>query len=92
MTNKLMCSNWRCNWTGTSDTVLRATNPFIEGDEILACPKCKDHETVRVCCDEPNCKKEATCGTPSATGYRNVCGLHYRAIKDELPCNPSSPS
>jgi hypothetical protein len=27
-------------------------------------------------CDEPGCKEEITCGTPTPTGYRRTCGKH----------------
>ncbi|MBI3936719.1 MAG: hypothetical protein HY323_07055 [Betaproteobacteria bacterium] len=27
-------------------------------------------------CDEPNCHREVTCGTPTAQGYRHTCGKH----------------
>ena len=27
-------------------------------------------------CDEPGCKEQVSCGTPTPTGYRNTCGKH----------------
>jgi hypothetical protein len=36
-------------------------------------------------CDEPDCKQRATCGTPTPSGYRSVCGEHYRAALAEAP-------
>lgn len=27
-------------------------------------------------CDEPGCKEEITCGTPTPTGYRRTCSTH----------------
>lgn len=32
-------------------------------------------------CDEAGCHKEATCGTPTAAGYRHVCGKHFDAVR-----------
>ena len=29
-------------------------------------------------CDEPKCKKRATCGIPTASGYKRLCGEHYQ--------------
>jgi len=29
-------------------------------------------------CDEPGCPGVATCGWPSAAGYRRTCGAHWR--------------
>lgn len=34
-------------------------------------------------CDEPDCKQRATCGTPTPSGYRSVCGEHYHAALAE---------
>jgi len=31
-------------------------------------------------CDIAGCHKEATCGTPTPGGYRNVCGKHFREL------------
>ena len=36
-------------------------------------------------CDEPGCKKFISCGTPTASGYRNVCSEHYAALKEINP-------
>lgn len=32
---------------------------------------------MRCICDVPGCEYGASCGWPSADGYRNTCGLHY---------------
>jgi hypothetical protein len=79
MTTKLVCDNRRCDWHGTSDQVLRAPNPFEDG-EILGCPKCKDIRTLFAGCDEPGCTSIWTCGTPSPTGYRQTCGRHVPIV------------
>ena len=36
-------------------------------------------------CDEPGCKKFISCGTPTASGYRNVCSEHYAVLKEVNP-------
>lgn len=73
---KCVCSYYRCNWHGDSSEVLRAQNPFDATDEIEGCPKCKEIGSVVRACDEPDCWKEVTCGTPTPDGYRNTCGEH----------------
>ena len=37
-------------------------------DNPMSCPK--------VCCDEPGCKKQKSCGWNSPTGYRQTCSKH----------------
>lgn len=75
MTDKVVCSEYRCNWHGMDDEILRAPNPFEDGETLYACPKCKGVGSVVVACDEPGCWKEATCGTPAGV-YRRTCGKH----------------
>jgi hypothetical protein len=75
---KLMCPDYKCGWHGMSDEILRATNPFIEGEEMFACPNCFEIGQLRVACDEPGCWAESTCGTPTNDDkYRRTCGKHY---------------
>lgn len=71
------CMNWRCDWHGPSDDLLRAADPFNDGDEVVACPKCRD-QNVAAGCDEPVCTKQGSCGWPSPGGYRRTCGTHWR--------------
>ena len=72
---KVKCLN--CGWRGTVSEMLSAKNPFDETEGISACPKCKTVEnTCSVVCDEPECWDEATCGTPTKTGYRSTCWRH----------------
>jgi hypothetical protein len=73
---KARCENWRCDWRGDSDEMLRAKHPFDETDEITGCPKCKQIGCVMGVCDEPGCWEFATCGTLTERGYRNTCGKH----------------
>jgi hypothetical protein len=72
---RLCCDSLRCAWKGDSTTVLRALDPFNEGCALIACPKCRE-QTIRTCCDEPDCWEQDTCGTPTPTGYRRTCGRH----------------
>lgn len=72
---RLACDSWRCRWNGDSAAVLRAPDPFNEGCELLACPQCRE-QTIRTCCDEPDCWELDTCGTPTPNGYRRTCDRH----------------
>ena len=76
--NKLMCGE--CDHFCTSTEILKATNPFDQDDTLIFCPNCKSVNTMICICDEPGCLSKATCGTPSADGYRNTCLLHFRPI------------
>ena len=46
MNEKSLCANRRCNWRGTDKEVLRAPNPFEPGEEMFACPDCRDCESL----------------------------------------------
>jgi len=72
---RLVCEEWRCRWCGPESEALRAPDPFNEGDTLIACPKCRE-QALHTCCDEPGCTMEASCGTPTADGYRWTCGKH----------------
>lgn len=74
-TGRFICSEWRCRWCGPENEAIRAPDPFNEGDTLIACPKCRE-QTLHTCCDDPECKMEATCGTPTQEGYRWTCGQH----------------
>lgn len=67
-----------CGWIGDNDDVLTAPNPFdaYSDESIEACPKCKTVENMAPVCDEPGCKREANCGTPTPAGYRHTCSKH----------------
>lgn len=73
---KVVCNEIRCDWHGLDDEILRAPNPFEQGEVLYACPKCKEVGSIVVACDEPGCWKEATCGTPTENDYRRTCGKH----------------
>lgn len=81
---RLVCSEWRCRWSGPESEALRAPDPFNEGDTLVACPQCRE-QTLHTCCYEPKCTSEASCGTPTADGYRWTCGKHEPNSRDEEP-------
>lgn len=72
--DKLLCEG--CNWHGPQSEMLTAPNPFDPAGAINGCPKCKSVECLVVACDEPDCWRETSCGTPTPTGYRRTCGEH----------------
>ncbi len=37
------------------------------------------HPVPGMCCDEPGCKKQRTCGWPSPKGYRHTCSEHDKS-------------
>lgn len=60
---------------------LTAPNPFSAGESIIyGCPECRAVETLELACDEPDCWRVATCGTPVrhgvSEGYRHTCSKH----------------
>jgi len=73
-----------CNWYGTIGEFLSAPNPFDENDSIIGCPNCKQVECIEAACDEPGCKKSASCGTPSGDGYRVTCGNHKPTERNNI--------
>lgn len=70
---KILCE---CGWHGEEEERLAAPNPFRADDTIHACPKCLAIDQAISACDEPGCWEEASCGTPTASGYRMTCGKH----------------
>lgn len=55
---------------------LRAQNPFDAERLIFGCPECKAVNTDEMACDWEDCHQAATCGTPTADGYRLTCYEH----------------
>lgn len=50
------------------------------------------HPDLSVACDEPDCREQVTCGTPTPDGYRSTCFDHRpireaisKAMNDEPP-------
>ena len=72
---KYICINRHCGWHGMDNEILRSPNPFIDGDELIACPGCREME-LELACDEPDCWDIASCGTPIVQGYRRTCLQH----------------
>lgn len=73
-TDKWTCKE--CDWRGLESELLLAPNPFQINDEICGCPKCKSVDCFAAACDEPECWREVSCGTPTPSGYRSTCGKH----------------
>jgi hypothetical protein len=65
-----------CDWRGTTDQLLSARNPFDQTDTIQGCPNCRQVGDFVVACDEPDCWREVTNGTPTPAGYRSTCSKH----------------
>jgi len=55
--------------------ILSGLNPF-DNSQISGCPHCFSIDHFVLICDEPDCKSDATCGTPTDNGYRQTCGKH----------------
>lgn len=82
---KSKCTDYRCGWFGKDEDVLIAKNPFDPDDFVTGCPLCKQINTITYACDEEGCWADATCGTPTAAGYRRTCGKHMpKANKESL--------
>jgi hypothetical protein len=73
---KVLCEDFRCGWHGVLSESLTAAHPFIAGETIRGCPKCKTLQDFLAACDEPECWQAATCGTPTPKGYRQTCFQH----------------
>jgi len=80
--DKYVCAS--CDAKLLRSQLLEAPNPFDAEDTITGCPECKAVSDTWLACDEPECWRQADCGTPSLTGYRRVCGEHYRKIEAAL--------
>lgn len=75
-----------CAWRGEVADVLSAPHPFIQDETLVACPECKSISDLVYVCDEPDCWEGQAAGFPSATGYRFVCGRHYRLLRLVKSC------
>lgn len=76
MTERRICSHYRCGWRGHADQIIIAPHPFIPDATVTGCPNCKDIDCTRVACDEPDCWEAATIGMPTSDGYRYTCFAH----------------
>lgn len=49
----------------------------LEEFNLVVCPHCRTiTSSLDMCCEEPWCKNEASCGTPYTGGYKHHCHLH----------------
>jgi hypothetical protein len=71
-----ICKN--CDWVGT--VLLDAPHPFIEGVRIAGCPDCKEVDGLQSACAADDCKREASCGTPTPDGYKHFCYDHGKTF------------
>jgi hypothetical protein len=56
---------------------LEALNPFDPSQHIHGCPSCFSINTLSWACDEPECWRPVSCGTPMPDGrYRSTCAQH----------------
>ena len=76
---KYVCASCEAHLFG--DQLLEAPNPFDLDDTITGCPECKAVSDTWLACDEDGCWRRADCGTPSQSGYRQVCGNHFRKLQ-----------
>lgn len=76
-----MIYKWKCEeceFIGALDEFDKVKDPGGD-DTWTVCRRCRTPEHVVGVCDEPGCMREATCGFPTPTGYRQTCGAHWRA-------------
>jgi hypothetical protein len=81
MNDKVICTERRCYWKGTTKDMLQGVSPFDPEESIVGCPNCKAINTLVSACYVDGCWKEVSCGYPTPDGYRNSCGDHYREYK-----------
>jgi len=80
---KVVCG---CGWRGIETQLLRAPDPFNPGDELTACPDCRQQGELRMACETDGCWKESSCGGTFADGvYRNTCGPHAEWMRSPSP-------
>lgn len=68
-----------CRWRGVESEIIRFADPECADNFWNICPQCRAAESFENMCDEPGCISYATCGWPSARGYRRTCGRHMRS-------------
>ena len=77
---------WKCEECDTitdEDKILIAESPFDPANMITGCPFCRSVNSLQAACDEYGCEKLASCGFPTAEGYRVTCGEHMRKYKEK---------
>lgn len=70
---KCLCTE--CGWRGTVAEIDRVPDPKSP-ETWNVCPKCRAPEHITTACDQPECWQPASCGTPTAGGYRHTCSKH----------------
>lgn len=80
---KRQCSE--CEWRGPANDLLRAPSPFLDGEELVACPSCGrvDGTMIFSLCEIQGCNKVATCGTPLAGTYGRLCSAHFAHLSEQ---------
>jgi hypothetical protein len=83
MTRRVRFACELCAACVPEDEVLYSPNPFTADpdDRIRGCPQCRAVETLVELCDEDGCNEQATCGFPTASGYRRTCGRHWQSCE-----------
>lgn len=69
-----------CDWKGLDSQVLTAAHPFADGT-IDGCPECREINTIRVACEEPDCWNEGDYAVRlgNRTTWRMACGCWEHA-------------
>lgn len=80
-TDKLRCRE--CYWTGKDAEALKAANPFRVDELTYGCPECREINSLIKVCDEPSCRRDASCGFMQSNGaYRQTCSKHSNFSKN----------
>lgn len=77
MSERYICAG--CDWTGSKEDLLSAPHPFDDGATLYGCPSCLDISILQAC-DVDGCTMYASCGTPTAEGYRRTCWKHQPEV------------
>lgn len=77
---KIRCRE--CYWNGTTENLLTAPSPFLEGVTITACPKCKSIDCFENLCDIKDCINLVDVGLPTEEGYKFLCHKHHSLLYD----------
>ena len=80
---------YRCTGCGNifhDDDMLRAYQPFRDGETVYGCPNCKEIEELVGICEAPGCKEDATVGQRWPDGeYRKTCWFHREDLAATKP-------
>lgn len=82
---------WECDECGLIMPEAQIIRLFVDHPKpghdrvsIGQCPECGEVNGFTAICDEPDCKKEVSCGWPTkAGGYRNTCYEHMKSNADQ---------